>query len=68
MIIMNQHDKFKQPMAMSLMLRTMITDESAQNTKISDILNRPKLYHLYMYSGIIRISYDFLQIARCFIF
>ena len=42
MIIMNQHDKFKQPMAMSLMLRTMIIDESAQNTKISDILNRHK--------------------------
>ena len=44
MIIMNQHDKFKQPMAMSLMLRTMITDESAQNTKISDILNRHKCH------------------------
>ena len=60
MIIMSQEDKFKRPMAITLIHRIIIIDENTQ--KISDILNRPKLYHLYMYSGIIRIAYDFLQI------
>ena len=61
MIIMSQEDKFKRPMAITLILGIIIIDENTQKT--SDILDRPKLYHLYMYSGIIRIAYDFHRIS-----
>lgn len=46
MMIMIQQDYVKLPVALTLMLRTIIIDENAHNPKEYEILNRPKIFRL----------------------